>query len=141
MPNPNFEQLSARLLEAGIAPRRARRIGEELEDHYRELCADYCAGGHALEAAERLAARQLGPPEAIVASVASRPELRLWCYRYPTLGRVALPIAYVLALPAVPLAAGSAYMSAVARWGAIMTVSALITAGTFFVMQLSITLG
>lgn len=141
MPEQDFTSVRSRLLEAGVAPRHASRIAQELNDHYRDLCADFAAEGIDGAEAIDMASAQLGPLDAVIESVSRRPELRLWCYRYPRLGRIALPLAYMLALPAVPLAAGAGYVPALARWSAIMAASACITAATFLIMQMSITLG
>ena len=83
---------------------------------------------------------QLGSLDAVAESVKERKELRQWCYRYPLLGRTLLPLACLLVLPAVPIAVGAGYVPAIARWSAILSASAVVTAAIFFMMQMTIAL-
>ena len=141
MPDPDFAAFRRELLDAGIALRHVQRTAVELEEHYLDLKDDFERLGLDRDEAEARAARQLGNLDTIVASVVARPELRSWAYRYPRLGRVVLPVACALLLPVTPLIAGVNYAPAIARWSAIMSLSAVITAGMFLVIQLTITLG
>lgn len=141
MRSPDFVQLESRLLELGIARRHASRLCKELEDHLCDLREDYMQQGIGPDRAASLAADQLGSLDAIVDSVRTRPELRSWWFRYPAVGRVALPVACALALPAAPVFASVEYVPTIARWGVIISLSALITAAIFLVMQISISLG
>lgn len=140
MAEPNFLTLRQRLLESGVASRHAVRIVQELEDHYLDLCADYRATGLSPTDAYAAATAQLGSLEVVAESVKQRKELRQWCYRYPLLGRALLPLACLLALPAVPLVVGAGYVPAIARWSAILSASAIVTAAIFLVMQMTIAL-
>ena len=141
MPDPDFDGLRQHLLDAGVAPRHAGRTILELKEHYADLQDELMRGGLARDEAELEASQQLGPLEAIADLVTARTELRRWTHRYPRIGRVVLPIAYALVLPMTPLIAGIGYAPAIARWGAIMSLSAVITAAMFLAIQLSITLG
>jgi len=141
MPEPDFDRLCDRLLDEGVAPRHARRTTQELREHYADLRAELIADGMAAALAERTASRQLGPLDDLARVISARPELRSWAYRYPRIGRVVLPIAWAAALPVTPLLAGIGYAPAIVRWGAIVSLSAVITAGMFLAIQLSITLG
>lgn len=141
MPDPDFEGLRNRLLYAGIAPYHARRTILELQEHHADLQDELIRGGFEQCDAQIEASRQLGPLDVIADLVIARTELRRWTYRYPRIGRIVLPIACALVLPAAPLIAGIAYASAIARWSAIMSLSAMITAVMFLAIQMSITLG
>ena len=141
MRSPDFTQLESRLLDLGIARRHASRLCGELDDHFCDLRDEYVQQGRNVERAIELATEQLGSLDAVVDSVRSRPELRSWWFRYPAVGRLALPVACVLALPAAPVIATAEYAPAIARWGVIISLSAVITAAIFLAMQISISLG
>ena len=140
MAEPSFSTLRQRLLESGVAPRHAVRIVQELEDHYLDLCADFRASGLSPADAYEAATAQLGSLDVVAESVKQRKELRQWCYRYPLLGRALLPLAILLVLPAVSLVVGAGYVPAIARWGAILSASAVVTAAIFLAMQMTIAL-
>ena len=140
MDEPNFLRLRKSLLNSGVAPRHALRIVDELEDHYLDLCAEYRANGFSRADAVNAAKTQLGSLDAVGESVRQRKELRRWCYRYPLLGRALLPVAWLLALPAVPIVVGAGYVPAIARWSAILSASAVVTAAIFLAMQMTIAL-
>ncbi|MEM7501050.1 MAG: permease prefix domain 1-containing protein [Pseudomonadota bacterium] len=141
MRSPDFTQLESTLLDLGIARRHASRLCRELDDHFCDLRDEYVQQGRSIEQAVGLAAEQLGSLDAVVESVRSRPELRSWWFRYPAVGRLALPVACVLALPAAPVIATAEYAPTIARWGVIISLSAVITAAIFLAMQISISLG
>ena len=141
MPEPNFENLHCHLLNAGVSPRFVRRTLTELRDHYDDLKLDIVGQGVSVQEAAHIAGRQLGKLDVIAAQVTSRKELRRWSYRYPLMGRLALPLLCVVALPIAPLMAGANHAQALVRWGAILMLSAFITASLFLAMQLSISLG
>ena len=94
MPDPDFDRLRGQLLDAGIAPRHARRTLVELKEHFADLREDLMNEGFCEREAEAEASRQLGPLDTIAAMISARPELRRWTYRYPQIGRLVLPIAY-----------------------------------------------
>lgn len=129
------------MLELGIARRHASRLCRELDDHFCDLRDEFVQQGVGAERATRLATKRLGSLDVVVDSVRSRPELRSWWYRYPAVGRLALPVACVLALPAAPVIATAEYAPTIARWSVIISLSAVITAAIFLAMQISISLG
>ena len=141
MRKPEFRRLRRRMLDAGIAPRHVRRIVSELGDHYEDLVeADLNQGLRHSEAHERAMAR-IGQADDLVQATASHPELRGWASRYPRAAVVVYPLACLAALPAVPVVAGVAHASLLARWGASLVVAGLVTAGLLLVLQLSILFG
>lgn len=141
MPEPDFDAFYDDLLMEGVAPRHASRASAELKQHFMDLRADLRSAGFDREEAASAAAEQLGSLDTIGRLIASEPAHRHWAYRYPMLGRVVLPIAYAVALPAPPLAATAACANLIARWSFIASLSAVITAGMFLAIQMSITLG
>lgn len=141
MPEPDFDGLRQTLLRAGVAHRHAKRTTLELEEHFADLREELMTEGFGRHRAEMEASRQLGSLDDIAELVAARSELRRWPLRYPRVGRIVLPIACVLLLPITPLIVGVGYASTIARWGAIVSLSAMITAGMFLAIQMSITLG
>lgn len=141
MPEPDFEALHRHLLSSGISPRFVRRTIVELRDHFDDLKLEIAEQGTSTHEAAHIAAEQLGELDVIADHVKGRLELRRWSYRYPAIGRIALPILCVAALPIAPIMIGANHAQAFIRWGAILGLSALITAGLFLVMQLSISLG
>ena len=138
MREPDFEALQYRLLTAGVAPRHARRAAIELQQHFLDLQDEFIASGYNGEEAASAAAETLGPLDTIGDLIASQPAHRHWSYRYPMLGRLVLPVVYVVALPIAPTAACA---NLIARWSLIASLSAMITAGMFLAIQMSITLG
>jgi hypothetical protein len=138
MPEPDFRALERRLLDGGIATIHARRIADELSGHWQDLCDEATRAGLGGEEMSAWASRQLGGESEITAAVFARPELKCWIYRYPNVARVALPVAYLTLLPAVPLAAGVHHAPLLARWGACLMLSALFTAALMLTLYLSI---
>jgi len=141
MPEPDFEELHRHLLSSGISPRFVQRTIVELREHYDDLKLDIAEQGASTRETARIAAEKLGSLDVIARHVTDRLDLRRWSYRYPSIGRIALPIMCVAALPIAPIMVGANHAQAVIRWGAILSLSALITAGLFLAMQLSISLG
>ena len=141
MPEPDFAELYRHLLNSGVSPAFVRRTIDELRDHYDDLKQENVLNGVPDHEAGFIASNQLGKLNVIAAQVESRAELRRWSYRYPSMGRLALPILYVAALPMVPIVASVNHAHTFVRWGAILILSALITASLFLAMQVSISLG
>lgn len=140
MPSPDFPGLRKRLVELGVAPIHVRRTLLELGDHYDDLIAEANERRKSELAAAQYAADRLGDLELLARQVASRPELRCWQYRYPMAARIILPVAYLALLPTMPLFAGVAHASTIARWGASLMLGAAVTATMFLVLQVSIAL-
>ena len=140
MPGPDFKTLRSRLLRSGVAPQHVRRTEIELGEHFEDLVDDAMASGAARHDAEARAAHELGEIDVIVAEICARPELRSWAASYPRLALVFYPLACVAVLPAVPIIAGVANASYLARWIACALLSGLVTASILLVLTLSITL-
>lgn len=138
MPEPDFRAFEQRLLDGGIASTHAHRIAEELEGHWQDLCDEARHAGLGGEEVTAWAHRRLGGEGEITAAVFARPELKCWIYRYPGVARVALPLAYLSLLSAVPLLAGVHHAPLLARWGACLMLSALFTAALMLILYLSI---
>ena len=130
--------LRNRLLEEGVAPRHVVRIISELADHHEDLELEGERQGLDADTANAQASKRLGTQSHIAAHVLCRVELKSWCFRYPRLARLAMPIAYVAMLPLVPVFAGITNASAIVRWCACLMLSALVTAAMLLVMQISI---
>jgi len=138
VPVPDFANVERRLLSAGTAPSVAQRMREELEDHYADLVEAARAEGHSVDSARVCANALLGDLEVLVHDAAGRPELKSWAWRWPRLASTVYPVAYVLALPAVPIAAGVAHAPAIFRWAGCMLAGALVTAAIFLGLQFAI---
>ncbi len=141
MREPDFDALGSDLLQQGIAPRHVHRTVNELRDHYDDLVDSAVDGGASSKMARRIAAQQLGSMDVFVRAMASRRELKTWAFRYPQLAVVVYPLACLAVLPAMPVFAGIAHRTALARWGASLLAAGLVTALMLLSMQLSILLG
>lgn len=135
MPERDFRSLERRLLDGGITPSHARRIADELTEHWRDLCDDAGAQGLAGSEATRYADERVGLESDIAAAVMACRDLKCWIYRYPHLARVVLPLAYASLLPA---AAGVNHAPLIARWGACFMLSGLFTCGLMLALYLTI---
>jgi len=96
MATQRFVSLSRRLLRAGIAPRRVKRLIAELEAHFADLVAEQRSAGLSEEESESQAAVRLGTDDVLIANMLARPELHSWARQWPWLAFVLLPL---LALP------------------------------------------
>jgi len=96
MATQRFVSLSRRLLRAGIAPRRVKRLVAELEAHFADLVAEQRLAGLSEEESELQAAVRLGTHDVLIANMLARPELHSWARQWPWLAFVLLPL---LALP------------------------------------------
>lgn len=141
MREPNFNRLAQRLLQSGIAPRHAHRAVNEIRDHYDDLVDAALDGGASSRNARQLAASQLGSMDDLVAAMNARRELKTWAFRFPHAAIVIYPLACLAVLPAVPVFAGIANASIIARWGASLLAAGLFTAALLLVLQLSILFG
>ena len=141
MREPDFNALATNLLRQGITPRHAHRTVNELRDHYDDLVDSAVDAGASSKAARRQAARELGSMDAFVREMAARRELKTWSFRYPQLAVVVYPLAFLAVLPAMPVFAGIAHRTALARWGASLLAAGLVTALMMLMMQVSILLG
>ncbi len=133
--------LATNLLKNGIAPKHVHRTVHELRDHYDDLVDSAVDAGANSKTARGLASRELGSMDEFVREMASRRELKTWAFRYPKLAVVVYPLACLAVLPAMPVFAGIAHRTALARWGASLLAAGLVTALMLLTMQLSILLG
>ncbi len=83
MPEPRFALVRQRLLDGGIAPRRARRLLQELRAHFADLLAEQQRTGLPESAAAQAALQRLGSEESLAEQMLARPELRSWSRRRP----------------------------------------------------------
>lgn len=134
----DLKQLRDRLLQSGVTPRHVGRAISELRDHCGDLEAEALARGLSPVAAQADAMHRIGDLDVIARGFESATNLKLWVFRYPRAARFILPAAYYLMLPAIPLHAGLNNAPVIARWGAALLLSALVTAGMLLAMQLSI---
>jgi len=141
MREPDFNDLAARLVHSGIAPRHAHRTVQEIRDHYDDLVDAAVAEGATSQAARRQAAHELGRIEDLVSEMSARRELKTWAFRYPRAAMVVYPLACLAVLPAAPVNAGIANAPLLARWGASLLAAGLFTGALLLVLQLSILFG
>ena len=141
MPEPEFRVLEERLIDAGIAPKRVQRTVNEIRDHYEDLVEAGLKRGLERRSAQEQALRELGEVDDLVREMAAHPELKGWASRYPRTAIVVYPLACLAVLPAVPVFAGVANASLIARWGASLVAAGLVTAGMLLILQLSILFG
>jgi hypothetical protein len=85
MPDRRFAMLAARLIRAGVAPKRAQRLALELSEHVEDLVAASVAQGVTSTDAHEEAARQIGTDDALVAGILAQPALKSWGYRWPAI--------------------------------------------------------
>lgn len=141
MSDLNCDKLRQRLLCGGVAPRHVARAVQELRDHFEDLESEAISQGLSDQAANKYATRNIGGGEQITELYFSRRELKCWSFRHQRLAIVILPIAYVLMLPTVPVAACATNAPAIARWCTCLLLSAFVTAGMLLAMQFSIASG
>lgn len=79
----DYRSLSRTLLRGGIAPRRVRRIVDELRDHVQDLRTDAIAKGMTELEAASWASSRLGSVQQVADEMLARPELRSWTGRWP----------------------------------------------------------
>lgn len=140
MPEAPIRDLQRHLLRSGVSTRYARRTATELNEHFDDLMQEAIADGLTEHAAVNVSYERLGDLRKIAAEIICRNELKTWVYRYPVAARVLLPVAYLALLPITPVFAGVARAQQIARWGACLMLSAVVTAAMFFAMQVSIAL-
>ena len=104
MRNLRFREVASRLLNAGVSPRRVRRLVVELTDHCDDLREELMATGLSREEADTEAIARLAT-DAMVEDVLSRPELRSWVRRWPWISFTVVPIAMFAVLFVATLAA------------------------------------
>jgi hypothetical protein len=92
--DPPFFTLRRRLIDAGLPPRRARRVTRELADHHADLLDELAAQGITGEEAARAARSRLGAPDDLEREILARDTSRSFVKCYPAL-------AFPLGLPAL----------------------------------------
>jgi hypothetical protein len=97
MRNSQFRDVAEQLLDAGVSPRRVRRMMSELADHYDDLREELRARGLSSEEVDAEAFARLGT-RALVEGVLARPELRSWARRWPWLAFTVVPLGMYAAL-------------------------------------------
>lgn len=138
---PDFNELASRLLDSGIAPRHAHRAVNEIRDHFDDLVDAAVDAGATSREARREASHALGRLDDLVTQMSACRELKTWAFRYPRAAIVVYPLACLAALPAMPVIAGIANASVLARWAASLLAAGLVTSVLLLVLQLSILFG
>ena len=141
MPEGELQGFENYLRRSGVRCCHARRATLEIREHIDDLQADAIAAGMPLAMAKAHARQAIGDLRQIADDIVSRPELRVWMFRYPRVARACLPLAYFVLLPTRPLFVGVQRAPEIARWGACMMLGAAITAAMFLAMQISIMIG
>ncbi len=80
------------LIEAGIAPRRARRILREFAEHQADVIAERLGLGDSFSDAQLAAGARLGSEQQLVATLLARPELRCFAHRRPGIAFAIAPL-------------------------------------------------
>lgn len=140
MPEAGRRSLQRDLLRAGVAVRHVSRLVEELEDHMQDLVDAGIEDGLDIQAAKAAGFAALGSNKVIVAAAASRPELQCWANRWPRLRHALAPLLLIAMVPLMPVAIVAEYGAAVARWTVATILGGVLTAATFFLLQLSISI-
>jgi hypothetical protein len=141
MPAPDFHALERRLLKRGILPAHARRAVRELEEHYDDLVDEALATGASENAAMSAATDSLGDFGDFQAAMAAQDSLRGWAWRWPRVAQFIYPVAFALALPAVPFYAGIRNAPVIGRWLTCLFMGGFVTAAMFLFLELVIMTG
>jgi hypothetical protein len=80
------------LIQAGIAPRRARRILLEFAEHHADVVAERISLGDGASDARHAASERVGTEQQLVANLLARPELRSWAHRRPSIAFALAPV-------------------------------------------------
>ena len=138
MPRPNFEALSRRLLEAGVAQRFADRIRGELQDHFADLEDELMQTQRVQRRAALEARRRLGCNDAIVAEFMKRPELFCWVYRSRWLLHLLRAVSHVLLFVRAMSAELAAWRVTLLRYTLAAGLALTVTVAILFALQWSI---
>ena len=85
-------RLKKRLLHAGVAPKYAQRMVQELSSHFEELVNNEKQLGRTLEEARTVALLSLGDEDVILQETRTKKELLSWSRRFPKSTFFVLPI-------------------------------------------------
>lgn len=135
MQRPEFDRIRHELLAGGVAPRFVERTVLELEEHYADIAEDALAAGATPAAAARRAREALGREGAIVAAVLAQPELLGFERRWPRSARWLRALAYAAVMPFVPVVYCAHHGGTIARWGASVSLSIVLTSALLFLLQ------
>lgn len=80
------------LIQAGIAPRRARRILREFAEHHADVVAERISLGDSPSDARLAASARVGSEQQLVVNLLARPELRSWAHRRPSIAFAIAPV-------------------------------------------------
>ncbi len=138
MPVPDLVALRRTFLAAGTANPFVDRTILELADHFEDLVDAGCADGLKRSDAEQRALATLGELDVLEQAVRRQPALKSWAWNWPRVASVFYPLAWLVALPMLPVAAGVAHAPEIARWAGGIVLAAFVTATMFLVLQLSI---
>lgn len=105
-PDVAFRHLRHRLVDAGLPPRRARRVTRELADHYADLLDELAAAGVTGDEAARTARFRLGSDDDLAREILARDTRRSIIKRYPALMFPMGPLALAAGIFLVSLMAG-----------------------------------
>ena len=136
-----FADLQRLLRQAGIVDSSARRIVEELHDHYDDLFAAACERGCEHERARAAAMRALGSPADIVAVARECRELLTFAQRHPRLAGLSRGLACAASAPALPVHYCLDRRDTIVRWGASVGLASMVTAALLLSLQSVVGLG
>jgi hypothetical protein len=126
MPDGQFESLRLELLRRGVTKACVERTILELAEHYADLKRAAVASGLCTDEAARVASEALGNERAIAAAILARPELLTFRARYPRVAQCLNSAAAIGTLPGLPLIFCLEHRPELARWGAAVSVAAML---------------
>jgi hypothetical protein len=126
MPDAPFESLRLELLRSGVSPVYADRTVLELAEHYADLESAALSSGSSVEEARRLARASLGTEQCIAAAIMAQPGLLTFTTRHPRFAQCLHSAATIGSLPGVPLIFCIEHRPELARWGAAISVAAML---------------
>ena len=129
------------LQQAGIIDSCARRLVEELDDHYADLLAAATERGCEPQRAHRAALRALGSPAHIVAAAVSRPELLGFSRRHPTLAGLGRTVACFAVVPSLSVLYCAHRRESIIRWSASVGLAVVMTAALLLSMRTAVGIG
>jgi hypothetical protein len=82
------------LIQAGIAPRRARRILREFAEHHADVVAERLSLGDSAHEAWLAASVRVGSEQQLLTNLLARPELCSWAHRRPGIAFALAPVLF-----------------------------------------------
>jgi periplasmic protein TonB len=135
VPEDRFQALARYLLDCGIEPRFAARIGAELRDHYADLEREVLAAHGSAEEAAAEAQLRLGDETAIAREFIKRPELRAWIFRHALILRCLGLVVAVLQALVAPIQALIDRGGVLLRYATAVVAAFVVTAGLLLGLQ------